>query len=364
MRYEASSVTVSAPAAVENLGSGAGTFGLALDMRDTMVVEALAEPQVKVAVIGEGFRELPIDESNLVVRSFRAAQEELGLPLSGVRLESHNRILQSKGLGSSIAAVVAGVGAAVAMGTGHLVFSDSDRDFIFDFSTKIIESSKALQLSPSIAAMVYGKLRASWGSSVFSASATGFHSVGYSVSPLLSAYLMVPRARQSASASAVSNALPARLPYADAVRGISSAAILPGVLAGIRGAKFSNMDAQAANECLLAATDSTMQNYLRELAPDAWQLMKLLRSQGYAAVVAGNGPCVVVLRYSSVSSTASSASAATTSTKASAAKETLKEIAQVVDKDYLRTERWRLLEVPIARDGVRIEKNENNRGWK
>src|SRR5262249_57866929 len=62
-----------------------------------------------VVVEGEGAGELPGGEDHLVVRAMRAAFELLGEQPSGLELRCLNRIPQARGLGSSSAAIVAGV---------------------------------------------------------------------------------------------------------------------------------------------------------------------------------------------------------------------------------------------------------------
>ena len=58
---------------------------------------------------GEGAGELPDDEEHLVVRAMRAAFDVLGGRPAGLAVECVNRIPQARGLGSSSAAIVAGV---------------------------------------------------------------------------------------------------------------------------------------------------------------------------------------------------------------------------------------------------------------
>ena len=68
-----------------------------------------------VEIDGVGAGELPTDESHLVVRAFRAACAELGWTPPGLRVSARNAIPQGRGMGSSAAAVVAGVLAAWAL---------------------------------------------------------------------------------------------------------------------------------------------------------------------------------------------------------------------------------------------------------
>jgi homoserine kinase len=107
--------TVRVPATSANLGPGYDSFGLALDLCNDVRIDTEAEPGVSWD--GEGSGELPTDGSDLVTRSMRRVAEHARTtgrpdPLPAVRIEGTNRIPLERGLGSSSAAVVAGVAAA------------------------------------------------------------------------------------------------------------------------------------------------------------------------------------------------------------------------------------------------------------
>ncbi len=112
MRLGADHVRVRVPATSANLGPGFDALGLALDHHDEVEVWALGSDEVSVEVAGEGAGELPTGEDHLVVRAIRAALDEVGAPQSGLRLRCHNTIPHGRGMGSSAAAVVAGILAA------------------------------------------------------------------------------------------------------------------------------------------------------------------------------------------------------------------------------------------------------------
>src|SRR6266508_5935518 len=101
-------VTVRTPATSANLGPGFDALGLALCRYDEVTART-TDGGVTVEVSGEGAGELPADDRHLVVRSMRAAFEALGEQPAGLVLRCRNRIPQARGLGSSSAAIVAGV---------------------------------------------------------------------------------------------------------------------------------------------------------------------------------------------------------------------------------------------------------------
>jgi homoserine kinase len=100
-------VTASVPASSANLGPGFDAFALALDLRNEVTCDTDAQPAVVVQ--GEGAGELPTDASNLVFRAMTYVSREAGGALPSFRLECRNAIPLERGLGSSAAAVVAGV---------------------------------------------------------------------------------------------------------------------------------------------------------------------------------------------------------------------------------------------------------------
>ncbi|MDQ1560800.1 MAG: homoserine kinase, partial [Actinomycetota bacterium] len=75
------SVLVKVPATTANLGPGFDTLGLALSLYDELSVTVRAEPGATVRVIGVGEGEVPVDETNLVVRAIAHAFAAYGLEL-------------------------------------------------------------------------------------------------------------------------------------------------------------------------------------------------------------------------------------------------------------------------------------------
>jgi len=107
------------PATVANLGPGFDCFGLALELCNEVTVDTEAEPGVSWD--GEGADELPTDGTDMVSRAMRYvlhdAQQSFGetIELPQLHLLGMNRIPLQRGLGSSAAAVVAGVALATTM---------------------------------------------------------------------------------------------------------------------------------------------------------------------------------------------------------------------------------------------------------
>src|ERR1700749_2796752 len=111
------SVLVRVPATSANLGPGFDTLGLALGLHDVVEV-AMTSAGLDIEVSGEGAADVAdAGEKHLIVRALRVAFDDLGLPQpSGLALRCVNRIPHGRGLGSSAAAIVAGLIAARAPG--------------------------------------------------------------------------------------------------------------------------------------------------------------------------------------------------------------------------------------------------------
>src|SRR5207302_8466663 len=107
------SVEVRVPASTANLGSGFDCFGLALQLHLTVRATVVPEAgeRCRIRSRGEdGSALLPrTAEKNLIVRAMRFAAERQGLTLPPMRLAVHNGIPLASGLGSSAAAIVAGI---------------------------------------------------------------------------------------------------------------------------------------------------------------------------------------------------------------------------------------------------------------
>jgi homoserine kinase len=99
------------PASTSNLGASFDTCGLAL----SLYLRVEVEPQTggfEIIPAGEGAEKVPLDESNLIVRSARyvAAERSQGKKaLPGARLRVDSQIPLARGLGSSSAAIIAGI---------------------------------------------------------------------------------------------------------------------------------------------------------------------------------------------------------------------------------------------------------------
>ena len=100
-------IKIRVPATSANLGPGFDCLGLALNIWN----EVTFEPADKVTyrVTGEGAEKLNKGTKNLLTQAYALLYEVCGKKMQGVDIFAHNEILMSSGLGSSAAAIVAGL---------------------------------------------------------------------------------------------------------------------------------------------------------------------------------------------------------------------------------------------------------------
>ncbi|QGQ20010.1 homoserine kinase [Cellulomonas sp. JZ18] len=271
MRLRAAHVRVRVPATSANLGPGFDALGMALALHDELEVRAVASPGARVEVEGEGAGEVPDDERHLVVRALRAALDHVGAPQTGLHLRCRNRIPHGRGLGSSAAAVVAGVLAARGLVDDPDVLGDDDA----------LALATLLEGHPDNAApALLGGLTLAW-TADGGAGGEGVRAARLPVHPDVAPVAVVPA--QHLSTHAARGVLPAQVPHGDAAWQAGRAALLVEAL-GRRP------------DLLLDATgDRLHQGYRRAVMPESLALVDALRTRGVAAVVSGAGPTVLAL---------------------------------------------------------------------
>jgi homoserine kinase len=100
-------IKIRVPATSANLGPGFDCLGLALNIWN----EVSFEPAEKLTyhVAGEGAEKLNKGTRNLLTKAFALLYEVCGKETKGVKIHAKNEIIMSSGLGSSAAAIVAGL---------------------------------------------------------------------------------------------------------------------------------------------------------------------------------------------------------------------------------------------------------------
>jgi homoserine kinase len=256
-------VRVSVPATSANLGPGYDSLGLALSIRDELEAEVVGTG-LYVEVRGAGADDVPRDESHLVVRAMRATFDLMGARPLGLRLSCHNVIPHARGLGSSSAAIVAGVTLArgLVAGGGLLV----DDEALFRLAARL--EGHPDNVAPAL-----------HGGFVISGHDDDYYAVRSAVDPRIEVVVFVPPT--PVATEVARGLLPAEVPHADAAADAGRAALLVAALAG------------QPEQLFRATRDYLHQDYRRAAMPESLALIDSLRADGLAAVVSGAGPTVL-----------------------------------------------------------------------
>ncbi len=274
-------VTVRVPATSANLGPGFDALGLALSLYD--VVEARIIPDgLAIEVSGTGEAAAAVGEAHLVVQAMRAAFGVLDGQPPGIGLRCMNAIPQGYGLGSSAAAIVAGLLAARALAGGSGDWPGEPAPGGAARTGPALTGSALLQLAASleghpdnVAACLAGGLTIAW------TSAAGAQSARLAPVAGLAPVLCVP-ATPLATAQA-RQVLPPLVPHADAAANSARAALLIAALT-------------VDPALLMAGTEDLLhQPYRAAVMPATADLVGRLRAAGIPAVVSGGGPSVLAL---------------------------------------------------------------------
>ena len=259
---EASAVRVRVPASSANLGPGFDTLALALGLYLQCTLRK-SQQGFRIQVSGTDCETIPRDESNMIWQAFTRLAEEQ--PSSGFELEIINEVPIGKGLGSSAAAIVAGL----AMANEWLGLNKS-KDQLIEIATKMEGHPD------NVAAAVRGGL-------VISCQAEDgtVIAVNSSIQANLEVALVVPQCQLSTEVARA--VLPAHYSRRDAVFNLQRVALL---LAALR---------EGHQELLaVAMLDRLHQPYRAPLVPGFQEILELRGIPGLLGLaLSGAGPSVV-----------------------------------------------------------------------
>jgi homoserine kinase len=268
--WQAGPVTVRVPATSANLGPGFDALGLALTLYD-LVEARITSGGLAIEVSGAGEEFAAAGEGHLVVRAMRAAFGALGGQPPGIGLRCVNAIPQGFGLGSSAAAIVAGLAAARALGPDGAAAAGHGLN-----DQELLGLATEMEGHPdNVAACLAGGLTIAWTTDAVP------HVARLDPVLALNPVLCIPgvpvptiHARQ---------ALPLSVPHADAAANSAHAALLVAALT-------------ADPALLLDATEDFLhQRYRAAAMPATADLVGRLRAVGVPAVVSGAGPAALAL---------------------------------------------------------------------
>jgi len=250
------------PATVANLGPGFDSMAVAVDIGNEISVDTEAPDEVVVE--GEGGGTLPVDRTNLVVRSMAQVAREAGLELPPLSVRCRNEIPLERGLGSSAAAVVGGLVLADRLLSTHLS------------PQALLEMAEVLEghVDNAAAALHGGMVLA------YREAGTGWRAERLRPAPGLRPVLLVPE-EERLSTLAARKALPNQVSLEAASFNAARAALLVLALTS------------APHLLREALRDRLHQGSRLRLAPASDELFRRLVLAGVPTCVAGSGPSLL-----------------------------------------------------------------------
>lgn len=255
------SVTVRVPASSANLGPGFDSLGLALNLYDR-VTAVTRDDEWNIEISGEGCETVSRGQDHLIVKAMHAAFDLMGERPRGVRLTCDNAIPHARGLGSSAAAITAGIVIARALVDGQ--------DRLNDLGVYQLASDLEGH-ADNVAAALFGGLTIAWSDGA----AASVHRLDAEAEVTV---FVPPISLATQRARAL---LPESVSHIDAAVNAGRSALLIAALMG-------------SPELLLPATEDRLHQSQRSAAmPESHKLMRQLRVESVPAVISGAGPSVL-----------------------------------------------------------------------
>ncbi|SMB88484.1 homoserine kinase [Deinococcus hopiensis] len=255
-------LTIRAPASSANLGPGFDSLGLSVPLYTTLRVTPQAQTQV--VPLGPELEGTPADTSNYVYRAMKLTATRAGQTLPPARVEIETEVPLARGLGSSAAALVAGIVAG-----NELLGRPLDDESMLDVAAR--EEGHPDNVAPAL----FG------GIVVATLDRLGTHYVRLDPPAHLGVTVLIPDFELSTSkARAV---LPKQYSRADAVHALSHAALL----------------AAALSQGRLDLLQHAMQDYIHQiwrapLVPGLSDILEEAHLHGaLGAALSGAGPTVL-----------------------------------------------------------------------
>lgn len=258
-------VSVSVPATSANLGPGYDALGLALEIRDFVIAKFTDDNKVTVEVTGQGAGKLPTDETHLIAKTIIDACKAFGTEVTGLHVECKNAIPQGRGLGSSAAAIVAGLVLA-----SKLTYARASED-------ELLQMANAIEGHPdNVAACLLGAMTIAWLEDDGKA-----NSVSMNVHPDISPVLGIPQTELDTHKAR--GLIPESIPHVDAAFNAGRSALLVAAMIG-------------DPDFLLEATEDKLhQPFRADAYAESMELVAQLREVEIAACISGAGPTVIAL---------------------------------------------------------------------
>lgn len=261
-----SSVRVSVPGTSANCGPGFDTLGVACTIYNEMEISLLSEERLVIEAIGEGSEYIATDSRNIVWRAIKSVLIKAGKDseYKGAVIKMKNEVPLSRGLGSSAAAIVAGVKAA-----NVLIGAPFRKHEMLQIATEI--EGHPDNVAPAI-----------YGGFTISIMRNG-KPESFSFMPRLNLKLVVAIPEFPLSTRTARSVLPLSVPMKDAINNIGRSSMM--VAALMRG-----------NIHFLRHSfdDALHQPYRSKLIPGMYEIFAAARRAGaIGASLSGAGPCLI-----------------------------------------------------------------------
>jgi homoserine kinase len=260
-------VAIKVPATSANLGPGFDSFGFALDVWNTVTVSRAEK--FSMTVTGEGADRLRADEKNIIPKMAYRAMETLGVPVPPLKFECRNAVPPTRGMGSSSAALVAGLAAGLAL-SGKDLSTPATKKLLLQLAAE--EEGHADNVAPAI----YG------GFQIAFQAEKQWITQRVTLPDGLQCVLFIPDDEMSTKEARA--ALPEALPYEDAVFNISRAAMLVNCFAT---AQFDPLR--------YAMQDRLHQPYRTHMFPFEPFIDTAIKAGAHGAFLSGAGPTVLAI---------------------------------------------------------------------
>lgn len=259
-------IRVRVPGTSANCGPGFDAIGVACTIYNDLELTLKGEEGIAVEVEGEGADNIPRDERNIVLRAIRTILKRANLEdeVKGFCVRMKNHIPLSRGLGSSAAAIVAGLKAANA-----LIGNRFSRRELLQMATNI--EGHPDNVAPAI-----------FGGFTISVVTRGRVEC-FSLMPRMPLKLVVAVPEFPLSTKLARSVLPEQVNMKDAVYNVSRAALLVAALTKGQPRFLRN-----------AFADALHQPYREKLIPGMKDVFRAARRSGaLGASLSGAGPCLI-----------------------------------------------------------------------
>lgn len=257
-------VTVRVPATTANCGPGFDAVGIACTLYNQLQLTITDSGNVQIENRGEGIQTLPNDETNIACQAVQSVFDIVGYTCPGISLIMTNDIPLARGLGSSAAAIVAGLFAANEI---------LDRPLN---QTELLEIATAMEGHPdNVAPALYG------GIAISVMQQSKVETLQLLPQKPLSLVVAIPSF--SLATKTARRVLPQQVSLADAVFNVSRTALMVGALAS---GKYTHL--------ATALDDRLHQPYRQKLIPGMSDVLAAAKAAGaFGAALSGAGPCLI-----------------------------------------------------------------------